>query len=186
MGTVYVKPRHHVLAFVALKHFGQLRKYTNEPYLNHLQAVAKMADGKCQFGYEIGLCHDLLEDTDCEDKDLYEALERFGYNEGEREFIINAVIDLTDVYTHELFPELNRKARKEREAYRLHLINHGAQTVKYCDIINNSESILQYDLGFAKKYIPEMKSVLLGMNKGDEQLYKKAFDSVNISLTAPV
>lgn len=68
--------RLNLFAFVTLKHFGQKRKYTNEPYVNRLRAVAEMADGKCKFGYEIGLCHDLLEDTDCTGAELSETLLR--------------------------------------------------------------------------------------------------------------
>lgn len=173
MATVFVDKRNHVLAFVALKHQGQYRKYTGEPYHFHLQSVAKMADGKCKFGYEIGLCHDLFEDTDCEDKDLYEALERFGYTEGEREFIINAVIELTDVYTHEAFPQLNRAKRKAEESKRLHKISYEAQTVKYCDLIDNTSSIVKHDRGFVVKYLQEKASILSGMNKGNPAMFLK-------------
>lgn len=148
-------PREHLYCFVALKHFEQKRKYTGEPYLSHLKAVAEMADGKCKFGYEIGLCHDLLEDTDCTGAELSEVLLRFGYDVPHAYKIYSAVCDLTDEYTHEKFPQHNRKVRKELEAYRLHGIAKEAQTVKYCDIINNSESILQHDPGFAKILSPK-------------------------------
>lgn len=170
--------RLNLFAFVTLKHFGQKRKYTNEPYLNHLRAVAEMADGKAKFGYEIGLCHDLLEDTDCTRAELRDTLRRFEYNDFEIISIINGVIDLTDVYTPEQFPYINRKDRKRMEAIRLNRIDENSQTVKYCDIINNSESILKYDQGFAKTYIPELKMILQGMNKGNQKLYKLALKSI--------
>lgn len=64
------------------------------------------------------------------------------------------------------------------EAFRLHGISPTAQTVKYCDIINNSESILKHDQGFAKIYISELKMILDGMNKGNKKLYKLALKSI--------
>jgi len=173
MSTIPVKSRHHVLAYVALKHVEQKRKYTGEPYLSHLQAVANMADGKCKFGYEIGLCHDLLEDTDCTTAELHLALKRFGYNNVDRNSILDAVIDLTDVYTSEAFPQLNRAKRKALEASRLHKISYEAQTVKYCDLINNTESIVKHDPGFAVKYLEEKATTLKGMNAGNPVMFKK-------------
>lgn len=173
MATVQVSPRNHVLAFVALKHVEQKRKYTNEPYLFHLIAVAKMADEKCRFGYEIGLCHDLFEDTDCTTAQLHLSLKRFGYNNSDRNFILDAVIELTDVYISEDFPQLNRAKRKALESDRLHKISYEAQTVKYCDLINNTESIVKYDPGFAVKYLEEKKSILNGMTKGNPVMFQK-------------
>jgi len=180
MNTVQIDPRNHLLAFVHLKHYGQKRKYTGEDYVNHLKAVAKMVDGKCELGYEVGLCHDLLEDTDCTEEELKNALMRFEYGSKDSIFIFEKVRDLTDRYVPETCPTWNRTVRKKLEAERLWTISPEAQTVKYCDIINNSESILQYDAGFAKIYIPEMQEVLKGMNKGHKGLYKKALKSVNL------
>jgi len=169
----------NLLCFVVLKHDTQKRKYTNEPYHTHVRAVADMADGKCQFGYEIGLCHDLLEDTDCTKTELTHALIRFGYTLDEAVDIFAAVNELTDQYTPESYPNINRKHRKMLEAERLHTISPEAQTVKYCDLIHNTESIVAYDRGFALKYIPEKEQILSGMNKGHKLLYKKALQSLH-------
>lgn len=169
----------HLFGFVVLKHDMQKRKYTNEPYHTHVRAVAEMAIGKCYLGYEIGLCHDLLEDTDCTVPELQLALERFGYTIPEANTISFAVLELTDIYTHEDHPELNRKARKELEAKRLHSISPEAQTVKYCDLIHNTQSIIEYDRGFALKYIPEKEAILSGMNKGNKLMYKRALQSLH-------
>lgn len=175
-----VTPRHHLKAFVHLKHFEQRRKYTNEPYINHLVAVAEMADDKAVLGYEIGLCHDLLEDTDCRQLELQNALQRFGYTPKEVFTILQGVVDLTDVYTPENFPQLNRGKRKILEAKRLHYIDANSQTVKYCDVIDNASSILQHDPKFAAIYLSEMKLVLEGMNKGNKALYKQALKAITI------
>lgn len=173
MSTVAVLPRNHVYAFAALHHHGQKRKYTGEPYFTHCVAVANMADGKCRFGYEIALCHDLFEDTNCSHKELQDALIRFGYFRNEAEYIVDCVVQLTDIYTSEDFPEVNRAKRKELESNRLHKIGYEAQTVKYCDLIHNTESIVKYDKGFAVKYLAEKATILKGMNKGNPAMYAK-------------
>jgi len=172
-GKTKIDSRVHLLAFVTLKHFEQKRKYTNEPYLNHLKSVANMADGKCRFGYETGLCHDLLEDTDCTPAELGEALYRFGYGKDEVVLIVGAVMELTDVFTSESYPDVNRKNRKHLEALRLHNVSHEAQTVKYCDLIDNTSSIVTHDHGFAEVYLKEKESILAGMNKGNPELYQQ-------------
>jgi len=169
----------HLFGFVTLKHFGQKRKYTNEPYVNHVRAVADMADGHCKLGYEIGLLHDLLEDTDCSENEMIQALDRFGYTYSEIVFIGRRVHELTDVYTPEKFPQINRKVRKELEARRLHKTGYAAQTVKYCDLMHNTESIVEYDRGFAMKYIPEKEQILIGMNKGNKLVYRRALKSLH-------
>ncbi len=169
----------HLFGFVTLKHFGQKRKYNGDPYVNHVREVADMADGKAKFGYEIGLCHDLFEDTDCNNKELALALIRFGYTGNEAHFICEAVNELTDVFTHEAYPKINRLSRKKLEAERLHLVSAEAQTVKYCDLIHNTTSIVEYDRGFAMKYIPEKEHILQGMNKGHKLLYRKALQSLH-------
>ncbi len=173
MNSAPVNPRHHLYCFVTLKHHQQKRKYTNEPYFNHVKAVAEMADGLCKFGYEIGLCHDLIEDTDCGGIELQEALKRFGYAYPDNEFIFKAVMELTDVYIPENFPQLNRAKRKALEADRLAKTSYEAQTVKYCDLMHNTASIVEHDKGFAKIYIAEKATILKGMNAGNPEIYAK-------------
>lgn len=173
MSSQPVKPRHHLYCFVTLKHHQQKRKYTNEPYFNHVKAVAEMADGLCKFGYEIGLCHDLLEDTDCDGIELQQALKRFGYDYPDNEFIFKTVMELTDMYIPENFPQLNRSKRKSLEAERLGKTSYEAQTVKYCDLMHNTASIVKHDKGFAKIYLAEKATILKHMNAGNEITYKK-------------
>jgi (p)ppGpp synthase/HD superfamily hydrolase len=164
------------------KHEQQKRKYTGEPYFLHLVAVADMAKEITRFGYEIGLCHDLIEDARVTSNELFEELLKLGYDDEEANYITIRVVDLTDVYTTEAFPNMNRKARKLAEASRLHTISPGAQTVKYCDLINNTESIVQYDPGFARKYLQEKKEILEGMTNGNKEMYDQAIVVMNQAL----
>src|SRR5579862_5899348 len=121
--------------WVQKKHRGQLIKHTGDSYFTHLIAVAEMAGPVTLWGYEIGLCHDLLEDTETSREELLTTLIRFNYNTNEAEYITNKVAELTDEFTADAYPDLSREIRKEKEALRLCRISAGAQTVKYADLI---------------------------------------------------
>lgn len=161
-----------LLDFVIQQHGSQKRKYNNEPYWFHLYRVAEMAEYyEVPFGFEIGLCHDLIEDTGLKLPDLTAALQSFGYHRTQINPIVSAVNDLTDVYTSEAHPTLNRKERKRLEAERLWLIPNHVQTIKYCDLYDNTSTIVPYDPKFAELYLTEKRYILSGMNKGNRELY---------------
>ena len=152
-------------------HLNQVRKYTEEPYIEHCVRVGRTAEAyQIELGLEIGICHDLIEDTECSSDMLVGMLITSGYNDYEIDFINKRVIELTDVYTHESYPELNRKERKELEAKRLWTISKEAQSVKYCDLMDNTESICYHDPKFAKVYLEEKKYILKGMRAGNAGL----------------
>lgn len=174
--------RERLLAFVKEMHGGQKRKYTGEPYYFHLLNVAAMAEPYHPLAYEVGLCHDLLEDTDLKRGGLIMALICAGYTGEDMLLIKRTVIELSDVFTTEDFPYLNRAFRKEAEALRLHTISPLAQTVKYCDLIDNTESIVANDPHFAGTYLREKHLTLKGMNKGDAGLYQIAIRSLQRSI----
>jgi len=171
--------QNNLLAFVGLHHYPQKRKYTGEPYTVHLIAVAEMADKyKLKLGYEIGLTHDLFEDTACTNTELREALIRFGYSLEEANYICLGVLCLTDNYTTLAYPNLNRKKRKQFEVERMATIFHYYQSIKYCDLIDNTKSIVEHDQAFAKVYLEEKRQLLEVMNKGNKILYKKALSQI--------
>lgn len=118
-----------------------------------------------KYGFEIGLCHDLLEDTEVTFDDLKNSLWVSGYYRDACNFIANAVQELTDIFTAESYPYLNRSIRKRCEALRLHTISREAQIVKAFDLIDNTSSIIKHDLGFARKYIPEKRAILVGFKQ---------------------
>jgi (p)ppGpp synthase/HD superfamily hydrolase len=131
---------------------------------------------------EAGLCHDLFEDTDCSPEKLSDALFKAGYNSGDINTITSLVTDLTDVYTKENFPKKNRKERKILEIKRLASVSADAQTVKYADLIDNTQSIVKHDPSFAKTYLVEKYYLLSQMKKGDPRLYFKACQVLFTSL----
>lgn len=164
--------RDKLIAFVNEQHGEQLRKYTNEPYINHPLAVAEMAKNTgVPYGWEIGLCHDLFENTECVWWMLDAKLIRnCGYGIEASKSICDGVQELTDVFTSEAYPYLNRAIRKQCEALRLHTISRTSQIVKCCDLIDNTKSIVQHDPGFAVKYIAEKREILKGFTKIDGKI----------------
>lgn len=165
-----------ILEFAANAHEGQKRKYTFEPYINHCMSVAQMVKdnkGTPSMGYA-ALLHDVVEDTAV----TLEQIEAFLISIHILPFIakniVNMVDDLTDKFTKESHPHLNRKQRKELECQRLATINPKSQTIKYCDLIDNAGSILKHDANFAKTYLAEKIAILKVMDKGDHELYLEA------------
>ena len=165
-----------VIEFVTHWHREQKRKFTGEPYVNHLIAVYKIVrentnDKTIQAA---ALCHDLYEDTPCSETEFRAFLEESGFTKDETKRINSLVHNLTDVYIKSNYPHLNRAKRKTLEARRLANIQPDAQTVKYADMIDNSKDLTKEASSFGEKYLTEMKLILNGMNKGDAKLFKQA------------
>lgn len=159
----------------------QLRKYTKEPYHLHPIAVANLL---MDYGYsgimiDIALGHDLFEDTLVTPEWLEHVLFKFGYKLNFIDIILQGIGDLTDFYTKDEYPNLNRAQRKIKESKRLSEITPLMQTIKYCDNIDNAKSIEERDPDFAKTYFKEMRENLKTMNNGDERLYKRINEIVN-------
>jgi len=177
-----MKPAEQLANWVEEKHRGQLIRDTEEPYFMHLIVVAEMAGPAISLGYEIGLCHDLLEDTSTTKDELNQALTGFNYAKTDADHITACVVELTDVYTSAAYPHLGKKARKEKEALRLSAISPAAQTVKYCDLIYNINWMLHHDRKHAAKYLKRKKHLVTCMSEGDEGLRQKALETINDGL----
>lgn len=161
-----------LLAFVKIKHGDQKRKHTGEPYWTHLVSVASIVKPYASNGVEIALCHDLFEDTDCEENELRDFLINHSYQDSEADLILKGALELTDQYVPKNFPQINRKERKKLEAKRLGSISPLAQTVKYADLIDNTSSIVVQDPNFAKVYLHEKQDILNVMREGHPDLLK--------------
>ena len=144
------------LRFAALKHLGQVRKYTGEPYVYHcLDVMQRLYILYGMFGLEPPedmLCaaalHDTVEDTETTYSELEAA---FGPD------ITGMVFWLTDVSDHSWG---NRALRKRIEAERINWAPDEARIIKTCDIGSNTTSIVAHDAKFAKTYLPEKQRVL--------------------------
>lgn len=167
--------QHKLLEFVVEKHGDKLRKYTNEPYWTHPVSVAKLYHKYSfeDYGVSAALCHDLLEDTNCTKEELVSKLNEIGYDKMESTYIADLTDDLTDKFTKENFPDLNRFERKKREAIRLGNVCFESQNIKLCDLIDNTSSIIIHDTNFAVVYMAEKKEMLFHMKNNNIDLYIK-------------
>jgi len=164
--------------YVKLKHGDQKRKYTNEPYYHHLVNVACIVADHEPDAIETALCHDLFEDTDCNFDALYKQMTSIGYTADFSYKTCSRVQELTDKFTKEAYPEMNRKARKAEECRRLARISYLAQSVKYADLIDNSKDILTHDKGFGEVYLREKQEILNVLNKGNNALYNQCLKQI--------
>jgi (p)ppGpp synthase/HD superfamily hydrolase len=170
-----------LLIWIEQRHEGHLIRRTAEPYINHLVAVAKMT-AVIPLGYEIGLCHDLFEETGITEPMLHSALTSFGYTGQEASLITNCTIELTDVFTKKAYPDLKKEVRKKKEATRLATISATAQTIKCGDLIYNIGWILKYDLKHARKYLKKKKSLLAYMTSGEQHLRQATIKTIDDAL----
>jgi (p)ppGpp synthase/HD superfamily hydrolase len=150
-----------ILNFATRAHLYQLRKYTDDPYIIHPVAVADMVKdaGGDENMVNAALLHDVLEDTSVTHAELRAFLFQ-NFVAVDASDILNLVVELTDVFTKEDFPDLNRKARKTLEANRLGNVSDRAKQIKLMDIEHNSESIIEHDPKFAKVFLEEKKLLL--------------------------
>lgn len=172
-----------IYQFAARAHGEQRRKYVDEIYINHPVRVMEL----CQLYNKVipisaaALLHDVLEDTDVTVDQLQEFLSStMAFTDARHTMML--VKDLTDVFTHEAFPEWNRRIRKSKEMDRHATTHPDAQTIKYADIIDNTESIAGAGDEFAPKFLNECKASLKKMRSGNRELYKKAEEAVDAAL----
>jgi len=162
-------------------HGEQKRKYSGEPYVTHTIRVAKIVEdhgGDDNMVYA-ALLHDVLEDTQTTELELFSMLSTIiGHNESVD--TVRLVKELTDVFTTEEYPKINRSGRKEMESFRLGKVSPRSQTIKYADLLDNSSDILKNDPKFAKVYLKEKEMILDQMNQGNQTLYKKCLSVLKL------
>ena len=61
-------------------------------------------------------------------------------------------------------------------------ISSFAQTVKYADILDNSQTLSKADDSFVETYLRESLAILNLANKGDQRLYNRVMDHVTNAL----
>jgi (p)ppGpp synthase/HD superfamily hydrolase len=164
--------RAQTLAHEAHDAIEQKRKYTGEPYWVHTDAVAARVEsvGLRPEGIAAAHLHDVIEDVFpiIPKYDIYLIAKEFG------EDVANLVTALTDVYTKEAWPDLNRAKRKALERERIGKTSPEAKTIKLADLINNTESIVASDRDFAQIYLREKLELLPYLTEGHPALLNHA------------
>ena len=142
----------------------QRRKYSNEPYIVHPQAVAALVSTVTD-DYEM-ICaawlHDTVEDTPV----TIEQIEAgFGTN------IAALVDDLTDVSTDADGDWGTRLAIDREHTSRA---SQRAKTIKLADVIDNLSGVVQANARFAKRFVREKESLLAVLEEGHLELLVRA------------
>lgn len=150
------------LAFRAMQfarevHKDQVRKYTGNPYADHLAEVAGITATVLSDDVSIAIAwlHDCVEDQGVSIEHLCNI---FGFG------VAKGVQLLSDL------EEGNRKERKHLSRERLAAAPGFIQTIKCADLISNTRSIVKYDGKFAKVYLEEKRLLLDVLTKADKEL----------------
>jgi (p)ppGpp synthase/HD superfamily hydrolase len=169
-----------VKQFADQAHGEQKRKYTPDRYIVHPVRVKNIC---AEYTNDLTILsaaflHDVLEDTPVSGEDMKAFLLTI-MNKDRALKTLHLVEDLTDVYTKENYPHLNRKARKIKERERLENAHPDAQTFKYADLIDNSTDITLHDKSFANVFLREAQLLIKKMNKGNHDLQERAVQTLN-------
>lgn len=135
------------MTFARLMHKDQRRKYTNNPYADHLAEVAGIVATIDQHPEVIATAwlHDVREDQGVDG----ETIERlFGMR------VAIGVSLLSDFETG------NRAERKAASRARLATAPTWVQNIKVSDLISNTASIVMHDPKFAEVYLEEKRLLL--------------------------
>jgi hypothetical protein len=156
------KARHY--ATQAHKRISHRRKYTNQPYDIHLQAVAELVTSVADDPEMIAAAwlHDTVEDTPVTFHDI------------EKEFgagVAQLVLDLTDVSKAS---DGNRAVRKAIDRAHLAQAMPRAKTIKLADLIDNCRDICNNNPRFAQVFLTEMAALLEVLGEGDAKLFAQA------------
>jgi (p)ppGpp synthase/HD superfamily hydrolase len=149
-------------------HATQKRKYTGNPYSDHLAEVAAITASApslqgmhiLETAIAVAWLHDSLEDTDLQPSVIHRECAAV---------VLRGVQLLTDN------EEGNRAHRKELSRQRLHKAPSWVQTIKCADLISNTQSIVQYDPRFAATYLREKIDLLEVLRDADRYLRNKAY-----------
>lgn len=152
---------YRAMMFAREKHKHQVRKYTGNPYTDHLAEVAGIASTALYKPEHIAVCwlHDVVEDQGVTPAEI---LNLFGTE------VMIGVSALSDMETG------NRKERKEKSCIRLGMAEGWIQTIKCADLISNTSSIVKHDPDFAIVYLKEKANLLAAMTKADTRLWQLA------------
>lgn len=149
------------MVFAREVHKDQRRKYTGNPYADHLAEVAGIVATVDQQDMTIAVAwlHDCREDQGVS---RVEIEDRFGFR-------VAVGVDLLSD-----FEVGNRAERKAASRARLARSPGWVQTIKCADLISNTASIVMHDPKFAAVYLEEKRLLLDVLTKADPRLVAMA------------
>lgn len=160
---------YRAMMFAREVHAGQVRKYTGNPYTDHLAEVAGIVSTVATQAYAavsvdevlaVAWLHDAFEDQGITPAEL---ATRFGQQ------VSVGVAWLSDM------EQGNRAERKAASRARLARAPGWIQTIKCADLISNTSSIVKHDPKFAVTYLTEKRALLDVMDKADPRLRELAY-----------
>lgn len=166
-----MNPTFRAMEFARRVHAGQRRKYTGNPYADHLAEVAGIAvsvgwqypDVHPEIVLATAWLHDSIEDVGVQVADLSEL---FGSQ------VAFGVLALSDL------EKGNRAERKAASRVRLSAAPPWVQTIKVADLISNTSSIVEHDPKFAVTYLEEKRLLLDVLTKAHPGLLQLARDQI--------
>jgi (p)ppGpp synthase/HD superfamily hydrolase len=165
------------MVFARQVHATQARRYTGNPYADHLAEVAgivaTVAGDDPKFNsihpefvdkiISVAWLHDCVEDQGVTEAEL---IERFGA------VVARGVMLLSDL------EQGNRAERKAASRLRLAAAPSWVQTIKVADLISNTSSIVQNDPKFAVTYLEEKRLLLDVLDHADDRLVAVARNQI--------
>lgn len=150
----------------------QRRKYTNDPYIVHPQAVADIVSSVPHTEEMLAAAwlHDTVEDTSTTLDDINS---HFGPQ------VAELVGMLTNV---SLACEGDRIEKKNLDRQHCAKASPAAKTIKLADLIDNLRSLVTHDPDFAKTYLIEKRLMLAVLKEGDATLWRQVEHIINDSL----
>lgn len=168
-----------ITEYAAKAHGDQRRKFIDEPYIQHPIRVMEICSEYTSDHAVLAaaLLHDVVEDTPLRKEEIHFFLLTL-MDAVTAERTVKLVDALTDRFTKTNYPEWNRRKRKLKESDRLGNAVADAQTIKYADIIDNSNEFANQDTDFVPVFLRECLALLKKMDKGNAALRKRALDVV--------
>ncbi|MCW3298042.1 HD domain-containing protein [Escherichia coli] len=155
------------MIFAMQIHKDQKRKFTGNPYFNHLSEVAGIVgsvERKSDIVQAVAWLHDSIEDQGISPNEIET---RFGKH------VCIGVEALSDLETG------TREERKRLSRVRLAKQPGWIQNIKVADVISNCSSVLMHDPSFATVYLAEKRLLLEVLTKASPELLSVAWLMVN-------
>lgn len=166
------------MMFARERHAAQVRKYTSNPYTDHLAEVAgtvatvmnQQREVSPSVMVAVAWLHDCVEDQGVTVPQLWSIAMPSD--------VIDGVMLLSDL------EDGNRAERKAASRARLASAPGWVQTIKVADLISNTSSIVMHDPKFAVTYLEEKRLLLDVLTNADPRLVALARSQVSVATQA--